>query len=270
MSERLPLSAVIITLNAERHLAAVLASVAFCHELLVLDSGSTDRTLAIAQSAGARVLHQAFLGYGAQKQRAVELARHDWVLVVDADEVLTMEARLAIEALPRQDPHRAWRLRRRTFIGSREIRHGVWTPDWSLRLFNRTTARFNTAPVHESVMTQCEVSDLPGALLHYSYRDYADVFVRMGGYSRLKAGAYRASGRRAGACRLVLRASWGFVRSYLIKLGFLDGVAGVIVALSLSLDMVVALAMAQEGGEGSGDKPVAPDPPVLPPERPRP
>jgi (heptosyl)LPS beta-1,4-glucosyltransferase len=257
MSERPPLSAVIITLNAERHLARVLASLDFCHELLVLDSGSTDRTLELARAGGARVLSQRFLGFGAQKQRAVELARHDWVLVVDADEVLTAEARLAILALPRQDPRQAWRLRRRTFIGEREVRWGVWSPDWSLRLFNRTTARFNDQPVHESVVAGGPVADLPGALLHYSYRDYADVFVRMGGYARLKAAEYRRRGRRAGAATLALRAIWGFLRSYVLKLGVLDGVAGVVVALSLSIDMVVALAIA---GDAAAEPAAAPPP----------
>lgn len=245
-----PLSAVIITRDAERHLARVLAALdGCCAEILVLDSGSTDRTVELARSAGARVEHQAFLGFGPQKQRAVELARHDWVLVVDADEVLDEAARAAIPTLDLSDPARAWRIRRRTFVGAREVRWGVWSHDRVVRLFNRTRARFTDAPVHESVRPGGPVVDLPGALLHYSYRDYADVFTRMGGYARAKAATYRARGRRCGPVRLALRAWWGFMRSYVFKLGFLDGNAGLVAALSLAVDVSVPFAMASEPEE---------------------
>ncbi len=246
---KIPISAVLIVRDGERHLDRVLAALASCDEILVLDSGSTDRTLEIARAHGARIEHQDFLGYGKQKQRAVALARNDWVLVIDDDEVLDAEGIAALASLTgtaRSDPTRAWRIRRRTYIGAREVRHGVWTPDYSLRLFNRTCARFGDDAVHESVRTAGAVATLPGALHHYSFRDYADVFERMGSYARAKAARYRAEGRRSGATRLAARALWGFLRSYVFKLGFLDGVAGVVVALSLSLDMVTALAMASD------------------------
>jgi glycosyltransferase involved in cell wall biosynthesis len=241
-----PISAVLIVLNGERHLGRVLAALRFCDEIIILDSGSTDRTHEIARAAGARVEHQAFLGYGRQKQRAVELAKHDWVLVVDDDEVLDDPARGAIERLDLGDSSRCWRIRRRTYIGTQEVRHGIWSPDFSLRLFNRTRARFNDATVHESVQPGGAVLTLPGALHHYSYSDYADVFSRMGGYARTKAAGYRARGRRCGALKLAARAVWSFWRSYLFKLGFLDGRAGVIVALSLAIDATCSLAMASE------------------------
>jgi glycosyltransferase involved in cell wall biosynthesis len=247
MSE--PISAVLIVLDGERHLERVLAALRSCDEILILDSGSTDRTHEIAKAAGARVEHQAFLGYGKQKQRAVELAKHDWVLVVDDDEVLDEEAAAAIARLDLADPARCWRLRRRTYIGTQEVRHGIWSPDYSLRLFNRAKARFNDATVHESVQPGGPVLTLPGALHHYSYSDYADVFSRMGGYARTKAAGYRARGRRCGALKLAARAMWSFWRSYLFKLGFLDGRAGVIVALSLAIDATCSLAMASEPEE---------------------
>jgi len=248
MSAKLPLSAVLITLDAERHLERVLASVAFCEQILVLDSGSTDKTLEIARAFGATIHTQAFLGFGPQKQRAVDLASHDWVLVVDADEVLDGEARRAIEALDFSDPTRAWRIRRRSFVAEREVRYGVWSPDLSLRLFHRAHARFNDLPVHESVVADGPVLELPGSIAHYSFRDLADVFARMGSYSRAKAALYRAKGRRAGPLRLIARMLWGFLRSYVFKRGFLDGNAGVVVALSLAVDSVVAMALASEPG----------------------
>lgn len=244
--EKLKISAVLIVHNGERHLDRVLAAVGFCDEILVLDSGSTDHTREICASHNARVEHQPFLGYGLQKQRAVDLAKHDWVLVIDDDEVLDYEAATTVQVLDYADPTRAWRLRRRTYIGAREIRYGQWSPDYSLRLFNRTYGQFNDREIHESVETSGTVLTLPGALHHYSYTDYADVFARCGSYARKKAMRYRDEGRRARAVQLVFRALWGFLRSYVFKQGFRDGTAGVVVAMSVALDAVLGLALAQE------------------------
>ena len=135
-----PISAVIITLNGAARIGAVLESAALCDERLVLDSGSTDGTVALAVAAGARVHHQPFLGYGLQKQRAVDLAAHDWVLSLDDDEVLDDEARKAIRGLDLSDPSACWSIRRRTFVGPQEICHGPWRRERVLRLFNRRTA----------------------------------------------------------------------------------------------------------------------------------
>ena len=186
-SSRLPISAVIITRDAAAHLADVLAAIDFCDEQLVLDSGSTDDTLAIATTHGARVEQQSFLGYGPQKCRAVALATHDWILAIDADEILDDEARDAIRRLDLSDPHACWSLRRRTFIGSREVRHGAWRNDRVLRLFNRTTAGFKPLPVHEEVESGRRPSLLPGSLLHFSYIDSAAVLARAVRYAPLKA-----------------------------------------------------------------------------------
>ena len=139
--DRLPISAVIITRDAAQGIAATLASISFCAERLVLDSGSTDATVEIARASGARVEAQPFLGYGPQKRRAVELAAHDWILSLDADEVLDDEAAAAIARLDLRDPRRCWSLRRRTFIGRREGRHGPWGGEQVLRLFNRKIGR---------------------------------------------------------------------------------------------------------------------------------
>lgn len=242
---KLPISAVIIVKDGERYLEQVLTPlVAVCDEVLLLDSGSTDQTLAIAERLGVRIAHQPFLGYGPQKRRAVALARHDWILSIDADEVLDERAASALATLDLSDGHLAWRVLRRNFVGSREVRHGVWAPDWCLRLFHRNVTDFTNAPVHEAVAPVADLRTLPGSLLHYSYRDCADVFARMGGYTRIKSLRYRSEGRRAGACQLALRAAWGFVRSFIFRLGFLDGPLGVVVALSVAVDNVVGLATA--------------------------
>ena len=252
------ISAVLITKDAERHLPQVLDALAWCDEVLVLDSGSRDATCAIAAAHGARVEHQEFLGFGPQKRRACALARHDWILSIDADEVLEPACVAAIRALDLRaaDPRDAWAIRRRTFVGAQEIRFGVWNPDWPIRLFHRGHSGFNEASVHESVVVAGRLHRLPGSMRHHSFADLGDLFKP--GYARLKAARFRASGRRAGTCLLLLRFGWAFSRSFLLKQGFRDGPAGVVVAVSAGLDAVLGLALAgapDQGPTQSGSRP---------------
>lgn len=250
--EALPISVVLITRDAGEHLAKVLAALPECDEILVVDSGSSDDTIAIAEAFQARVIHQDFLGFGPQKRFAVSQARHDWVLCLDADEVLDAAAATAIGTADLSNPQVCWRIRRRTFIGAREVRYGHWHPDRCVRLFNRTVTTWSEDAVHESVPAAPVVRTLAGAIDHYSYRDYADVF-RMG-YQRTKAERYRAKGRRAGAILLLLRAWLAFMKSWLWRRGFLDGRAGVVVAISASVNAVVGLAIASDSpAEASAD-----------------
>lgn len=253
-AERPPISAVIITRDAAPHLAAVLAAVDFCSERLVLDSGSTDATLDIARAAGARVEHQPFLGYGPQKCRGVELAAHDWILAVDADEVLDDEARDAIQGLDLSDPHACWAVRRRTFIGAREVRHGAWRNDRVLRLFNRTTAGFKPLPVHEEVEAGRRPTLLPGSLLHYSYASCGDVLARAVRYAPLKAAIMRRKGQRANAWALPFRGLAAFLGSYAWRGGWRDGAAGFVVAFARAIDSTLPRAMLLLD-EPSRDKP---------------
>jgi glycosyltransferase involved in cell wall biosynthesis len=240
---RLPVSAVVITRNAAAHLAAVLAATDICAERLVLDSGSTDATIAIAAAAGARVERQAFLGYGPQKCRAVELALHDWILSLDADEVLDDEARRAICGLDFSAPTACWELRRRTFVGNREIRHGPWADDRVLRLFNRRTAGFKPLPVHEEVVAAQRPTLLPGSILHYSYGSCADVIARSLRYAPLKAGIMRRKGQRVTAWSLPLRGLTAFGKNYLLRGGWRDGAAGFVMALARVIDSTLPRAM---------------------------
>ena len=240
---RLPISAVIITRDAAAHLADVLAALDFCDERLVLDSGSTDDTLVMATTHGARVEQQSFLGYGPQKCRAVALATHDWILAIDADEILDDEARDAIRRLDLSDPHACWSLRRRTFIGSREVRHGAWRNDRVLRLFNRTTAGFKPLPVHEEVESGRRPSLLPGSLLHFSYVDSAAVLARAVRYAPLKASIMRRKGQRAQPWLMPFRGLAAFCSSYLVRGGWRDGAAGFVVALARVIDSTLPRAL---------------------------
>jgi glycosyltransferase involved in cell wall biosynthesis len=240
---RLPVSAVIITRDAERHLAAVLAACECCAERLVLDSGSTDGTERIAREAGARFERQDFLGYGPQKRRAVELAAHDWILSLDADEVLDAEARQAIAAVDLSDPAACWQLRRRTFIGSRAVRHGPWTDDRVLRFFNRTTAAFKPLAVHEQVESSRPPALLPGSIQHYSYGGLADVIARSLRYAPLKAAVMRQKGQRPAAWALPFRGAATFLGSYVARGGWRDGAAGFVIAVSRVIDSTLPRAL---------------------------
>jgi hypothetical protein len=239
----LPISAVIITRDAERHLAAVLAACGFCAERLVLDSGSTDGTEAIARAAGARFERQEFLGYGPQKRRAVDLARHDWILSLDADEVLDDEARRSIAAVDLSDAAACWRLRRRTFIGPREIRHGPWARDQVLRLFNRTTAGFKPLLVHEEVESSRPPVLLAGSIIHSSYHTLTDVITRAVRYAPLKAEVMRRKGQRPPPWSLPMRGAAAFLGSYVGSGGWRDGAAGFVIAVARVIDSTLPRAL---------------------------
>jgi glycosyltransferase involved in cell wall biosynthesis len=253
VSTRVSVSAVVITRDAERHLETVLRPLSICAEVVILDSGSTDRTREIAEAAGARWHEHPFDGYGPQKRRAVDLAANDWVLSIDGDEVLDEVAAAGVAAIDwsRQDAAACWRIRRRPFIGTREIRHGHWVPDFVLRLFNRTRHSFTSDLVHESVRPRGPIHTLPGSLLHYSYEDLADLY--RADYHRLKADLYRSRGRRASGASLAIRAAAAFLRSYLLRRGFLDGPAGVAVALAGAVGAVTGLAMASDNSTAENE-----------------
>jgi glycosyltransferase involved in cell wall biosynthesis len=260
----LPISCVVITRDAGDRLGATLDSAQSCAERLVLDSGSTDATVSIAQKRGARVEHQPFLGFGLQKRRAVELATHDWILSLDADEALDDEAISGLAALDLSDPARCWAWRRRTFIGSREMRHGPWGRERVLRLFNRTACGFTDHRVHERVVGATAPLQAPGSILHHSFNRCADVIVRSARYSGPKAAILRDKGETSPAWTLPLRGLAAFTKSYCLQGGWRDGAAGFIVALSRVVDSTLPRAIVNV------DPPPAPSPPADRPGAPSP
>jgi len=224
----MPLSVAIITRNAASQLERCLASVAFAEEVVVVDSGSTDGTVELAERHGARVVRKEWLGFGAQKQFAVDAASHDWVLCLDADESLSPELREAIvEALktPRGLVYAV--ARRNRFLG-RWLKHGEGYPDWNVRLFHREHARWGSEPVHEKVVAGSPVLRLRGDLLHDSAETLEKYLDKQNRYTSLQAESLRAAGRRANAFQLVLSPAVRFIKFYLWRLGFLDGVPGLV------------------------------------------
>ena len=228
MTSRALFSAVIITRNAASQLAACLQSVAFADEVVVVDSGSTDNTVELAQQMGARVLHQDWLGYGAQKQFAINQAENDWVLCLDADERVSEVLRGSIESamqVPQANGYQMPRCNR--FLG-RWLRHGEGYPDWSLRLFRRSQGRWSEDVVHEKVIVQGVVGRLQGDLLHESAEDLPHYLEKQERYTTLQAEAMFKAGKRAGGLQMLLSPVLRFVKFYFFRLGFLDGRAGLV------------------------------------------
>ena len=225
-AEKLPLTVAIITLNAAGQLGACLASVAFADEILVVDSGSTDTTAAIAESHGARVVRHDWLGFGRQKQFAVQSARNDWVLCLDADERVSEPLAVSIREALAGRRYKAFRMpRRNRFLGA-WLAHGEGYPDWSLRLFHRAHASWSSDEVHEAVLTTAEVGRLEGDLLHDSAEDLATYLAKQNRYTSLHARSLYQQGVRASYWRLLVNPLVRFVKFYLFKRGFLDGGPG--------------------------------------------
>jgi glycosyltransferase involved in cell wall biosynthesis len=228
------ISACLITLNEERNLPRCLKSVApLVDEIVIVDSGSTDGTLEIAREFGARVLHQPWLGYVAQKNLALDRATHPWVLSIDADEEISPELAAAIERIRSgPDPEsNGFQFSRIVFYRGRWIRHGDWYPDRLVRLFCRDQARFTGGRVHEKLEIPGEHPLLPGHLHHFTYAGPADRAARCARYAELWAQSAYEAGKRAYAWSGILHAKARFLKGYFLKLGFLDGGVGWEIAL---------------------------------------
>jgi glycosyltransferase involved in cell wall biosynthesis len=228
MSSRQPLSAVLITLNAASQLQETLESLSFCDEIVVVDSGSTDGTQALALKQGARVIDCPWRGYGPQKQFAVEQAQYDWVLCVDGDERVSPELQQNINKTLVAPACQAYRFPRCNRFMGRYLRHGEGYPDWSLRLFDRRHARWSDDAVHENVLATGDVGDLSGDLLHDSAESIENYLSKQNRYTTIAAEAAFAKGKRASAGHLLLSPLIRFIKFYFVRLGFLDGLPGLI------------------------------------------
>lgn len=226
------LSVTVITLNEAANLAAALDSVAWADEIVVVDAESRDATRAIAQRYTSRVIVAPWPGYVAQKNRAAAEASHDWILSIDADERVSPELAGELQTLLREEPKAAgYRVPRVTFHLGRWIRTTDWYPDHQLRLYDRRRGRWTGQRVHESVRVDGAVVDLRGDLQHYAYRDLSHHLQTMDRYSTLAAAEMRDAGRTAGWFDLALHPPAAFLRNYILRGGFRDGVPGLIISL---------------------------------------
>lgn len=225
---RQPLSVAIITLNAASQLEDCLKSAHFADEIVVVDSGSTDGTQALAERYGARVIEQAWLGFGPQKQFAVDAAGHDWVLCLDADERVSPELQTAIESALQSPATTAFRFARCNRFLGRYLKYGEGYPDWSLRLFDRRQACWSDDAVHEKVVANGAVGTLKGDLLHDSAETLAIYLSKQNRYTTLAAEMAAAAGKRASFGRLAFSPVIRFIKFYLVRQGFRDGLPGLI------------------------------------------
>ena len=230
------ITATIITFNEASNIQAACESVAWADEILIVDSESTDATREIARSCGARVITRSWPGFAAQKQCAAERAAHEWIFSLDADERVSDELRASIENLRRQDEAQlaeGYLIARRSFYMERWIRGSGWYPDYQLRLYRRSRGRWEGAFVHESVKMRAgaHVETLAGDLLHYSVRDAAHHHSIIGErYAPLAARQMYEQGRRTSPLAIAVAAPLAFIRSFILKGGFRDGVAGLSIA----------------------------------------
>ena len=222
------LSAVIIARNAASVIEPCLESLAFADEIVVVDSGSNDGTPDLARKRGARVVAKEWLGYGRQKQFAVEQARHDWVLCVDADERVSPELAASIAAAMAAPVSPVYRMPRRNRFLGRWLSHGEGYPDWSPRLFNRMNARWSDDLVHEKVLYAVTPGTLRGDLMHDSNDDVATYLERQNRYTTLAARQAFELGRSASLAHLLFSPVVRFFKFYVFRLGFLDGLAGLV------------------------------------------
>jgi glycosyltransferase involved in cell wall biosynthesis len=257
--DSLPLSVAIITKNEELRLPECLASIANAAEVVVVDSGSSDRTVEIAQNFGAKVYHEKWCGFGLQKQKAIDHCTQPWVLVLDADERLTPELVTEIcVALAQSGSVAAWSIPRKNYFCGHWLKHAGWWPDRVVRLFRRGSARMSERMVHESLIVTGTVAALYSPLLHYTNRDLTQTLTKINHYSSAGAEELARRGVRGSVVKAGVRAAWAFFNCYFLRAGILDGAPGLVQAQTHAVNTLfkyLKLWELQEQGRQSGKHP---------------
>ncbi|MDD2863498.1 MAG: glycosyltransferase family 2 protein [Methylococcales bacterium] len=226
------LSVIVITKNEAANVAKCLESVSWADEIIVLDSGSTDETVSICKEFTPHVFETDWQGFGVQKQRALEKATGDWVLSIDADEIISSELRAEIENAISQNQFDAFLLPRLSSYCGKFIKHGGWYPDYILRLFRREIGHFTDDVIHERVIVEGKIGKLSAPILHESYKDLNEVLEKVNSYSTLQAQKLAARGVKGSLSKAIFRALWKFIQTYFVKAAFLDGQYGLMLAIS--------------------------------------
>lgn len=257
--DRKRVSATVIAFQEAGSIGRTLESLRWADEVVVMDSGSSDGTVDIALRYTDRVLHRGWTGYADQKNAVADAARWDWVFSLDADEVCSTELASEISRWwkPGSDGGRGYLIPRLTRFMGRWIRHTDWSPDHQLRLYDRTCGRWGGGRVHESVKVSGPVGRMAGRIMHYSYDDMGDYLKKLETYTRLSALDMRDRGRRPSFCKIALSPAAAFLKSYVLKRGFLDGLPGLVVgglsAVSAFVRQVRLLELVRQQSGGAGD-----------------
>ncbi|MEW6732714.1 MAG: glycosyltransferase family 2 protein [Acidobacteriota bacterium] len=228
----MPLSVTLITFNEEHNIAAALESVRWADEIIVIDAESTDATVSIASRFTEHVIVRKWPGYAAQKQFAAEQARHEWILSIDADERVSPELALEIQEIINNPatPQHGFYISRQNYYLGRAVHHSGWAPDYQLRLYRRQHGHWQGDYVHESVKLNGHIGRLQGRLDHYSIQSLSAHHRRLDRYTTLAAEELRTRAVRVSLLDLLLRPPLALLRSYLLRLGVLDGFAGITIA----------------------------------------
>ncbi len=228
------LSVIVITKDEEAVIRRCLGSVAWADEIVVVDSGSSDRTLDICRELGAKVhVTEDWPGHGPQRNRAIDWSNGEWLLAMDADEWVSSELRAEIEAITRGlGGPIAYRIPRLSSYCGRYMRHGGWWPDYVSRLFKRGTARFGGGLVHDHLVVDGPVGKLNEHLMHEAFIDLEEVLQKVNSYSTWGARTLADGGHRSRLTTAVAHALWTFFKTYLFRAGFLDGREGFLLAVS--------------------------------------
>ncbi len=227
------ISAVLIAFNEEDKIARAIDSLNWADEILVVDSESSDRTREIAESRGAKVVIQKWLGFSKQKQFAVDSAENDWIFSLDADEQVSKELKNEILQLKTSSSKIAdgYKMPRLSYYLERPIRHSGWYPDWQLRFFSRNKGKWKDVLIHESVVVAGRVEKLRGDILHFSVENAAHHHRMIGErYAPLAADQMFMSGKETTVLKIATAGLIAFIQTYFLKLGFLDGLAGFCIA----------------------------------------
>jgi glycosyltransferase involved in cell wall biosynthesis len=245
------LSAAVITWNEEQRLRGCLETVTWADEIIVVDAESSDATVAIARQFTDRIWVRPWPGFAEQKNFALEKATGDWILALDADERVTPELRRRIQQILADGGSAdGYAVPRKNLFGGAWVRHGGLYPDFQLRLFRRGAGRFVHDAVHESVRVTGRVERVREPLVHHSYRGLEDFVARSNRYSSLAARDWIRHGRRVGAAGLIFRPLGRFVSMYIVRLGFLDGWRGFVLAVLYAHYVFLRMAKAWEASRG--------------------
>ena len=227
------LSVIVITKNEEKSIRDCLESVVWADEIIVVDSGSTDKTVAICREYTSKVFVTGWPGFGAQKNRALEMATCDWVLSLDADERVTPELQAEIRtAIDYPGNNIAFKMPRLSNYCGRYMRYSGWWPDYIIRLFRRGRAHFTNDLVHEHLIVHGAVETLSKPLIHNSFDDLEDVLNKINSYSSAGASMMHQKKKKATLASSILHGLWAFVHTYILRAGFLDGREGLMLAVS--------------------------------------
>jgi glycosyltransferase involved in cell wall biosynthesis len=247
MNKKMKISVTFITLNSEKTLKPVLEAVSWADEIVLVDSGSIDKTLEIAQQFKAKIVYRAFDGYGSQKNFATEQASHDWILSLDDDEILTPELQKEIQNLDlKNTDYQGFKIPRSLIFLGKLLRFSGEYRRLTLRLFNRKSGNWNAEYVHESVEVKGKIGTLKNQILHDSYRDLTDFFNKFNKYTSLGAKTLAERGKTASSLKIISRFPTTFLKIYLLKGSCLDGYAGFMWALLTAINPVVKYAKLKE------------------------